>query len=193
MHLVLVLLLWNALPDSNSGHSTDIAWNASVFCGEPIQELSPREKLIEIFSAEIGERETGGNNRGPAVKKYLASVNLGEGFAWCAAFVKWCFNQIPVDTPNGNAWSPSWFPESKTVYKTARAKNYDPRPGDVFGIYYNNLKRIGHVGFIVSWDNTVITVEGNTNDEGSREGDGVYRKKRLKRQIYAVADWIGSA
>jgi hypothetical protein len=24
----------------------------------------------------------------------------------------------------------------------------------------------------------VVTIEGNTNDDGSREGDGVYRKRR---------------
>lgn len=65
-----------------------------------------------------------------------------------------------------------------------------PRKGDVFGIYFPDKKRIAHVGFVDSWDDKyVITVEGNTNEAGSREGDGVYRKRRLVGSIYQVARW----
>jgi len=47
------------------------------------------------------------------------------------------------------------------------------------------------VGFIENWTSTIVkTVEGNTNQAGSREGDGVYRKVRLTRQIYAVTRFI---
>jgi hypothetical protein len=48
-----------------------------------------------------------------------------------------------------------------------------------------------NVGFVDNWTSkTVHTVEGNTNQAGSREGDGVYRKIRLTRQIYAVTRFI---
>ncbi len=63
-----------------------------------------------------------------------------------------------------------------------------PLTGDVFGIYFQEKKRIAHVGFVDQWDGTwVVTVEGNTNMSGSREGDGVYRKRRLVGSIYKVA------
>lgn len=63
--------------------------------------------------------------------------------------------------------------------------------GDVFGLYFPEKARIAHVGFIDQWDGTwLTTVEGNTNDSGSREGDGVYRKKRLVRTVYKVARYI---
>ncbi len=63
--------------------------------------------------------------------------------------------------------------------------------GDVFGIYFANLKRIAHVGFVDEWgDKQIITVEGNTNEAGSGEGDGVYRKRRPISSIYQVANWI---
>jgi cell wall-associated NlpC family hydrolase len=41
-----------------------------------------------------------------------------------------------------------------------------------------------HVGIVIS-DNgkTIQTVEGNTNGEGSREGDGVYFKTRNKSLV----------
>jgi len=52
-------------------------------------------------------------------------------------------------------------------------------------------KRIAHVGFIHAQEGDYyITVEGNTNQAGSREGDGVYKKRRPKRTIYKVADYI---
>ncbi|MEJ2903222.1 hypothetical protein WAE58_12340 [Pedobacter panaciterrae] len=36
----------------------------------------------------------------------------------------------------------------------------------------------------------VQTIEGNTNVEGSREGDGVYRQLRHKRTIAKYADGL---
>ncbi len=81
----------------------------------------------------------------------------------------------------------------------------DPRPGDVFGIYYNNLRRIGHCGFVDGWgDTNCITVEGNTGPDGAVAGtgdpnnpvragpakQGIYRKRRPVRTIHAVARWI---
>lgn len=69
--------------------------------------------------------------------------------------------------------------------------NRQPNIGDVFGIYFPDKKRIAHVGFIDHWDGTwLITVEGNTNSSGSREGDGVYRKRRPVQSIYQVARYI---
>lgn len=60
----------------------------------------------------------------------------------------------------------------------------------MFGIWFQKLGRIAHVGFIHEWGcEWVVTVEGNTNDAGSREGDGVYMKRRINRQIYKVARW----
>jgi hypothetical protein len=164
----------------------------TVLCGDsPAQQLPVRDRIEKTYLAEIGTREQGGNNRGSRVAEYLRSTGLDEGYAWCAAFVKWVYTRQQISTPGANAWSPSWFPDNRTIYRRDRQQNGTPGKGDVFGLYYPNLKRIGHVGIVHEWSDTwVITVEGNTNEGGSREGDGVYKKKRLKRQIYAVSDFI---
>ena len=66
-----------------------------------------------------------------------------------------------------------------------------PQKGDVFGIWFPDKGRIAHVGFVDSWsDKWLITVEGNTNEAGSREGDGVLRKRRLVRTVYQVSQFI---
>lgn len=120
---------------------------------------------------------------------FLRSTGLGKGYAWCAAFVTYCHMKNGLPSPQlAPAWAAAWFPEYRLI------KNENALPGDVFGIYYVKMKRIGHVGFIdESWNNdsnNIITVEGNTNGDGSREGDGVYRKRRSKKQIKSVSRWI---
>ncbi|PWG78593.1 hypothetical protein DDR33_21770, partial [Pararcticibacter amylolyticus] len=66
-----------------------------------------------------------------------------------------------------------------------------PSRGDVFGIYFPEKGRIAHVGFVDDWgDKYVVTVEGNTNEAGSREGDGVYRKRRFISCIYKVVKYL---
>jgi hypothetical protein len=151
-----------------------------------------RNKVKQTCESQIGVRELSGRNDGVQVETYLHSVNLTKGSPWCAAFISWTFQQVGVSNPK-SGWSPDWFPKDKVVYSTTNPpiNQVTPQPGDVFGIYFANKKRVAHVGFILEWHDTyAVTIEGNTNEAGSREGDGVYIKKRLKRQIYKVSNWI---
>jgi hypothetical protein len=66
-----------------------------------------------------------------------------------------------------------------------------PQPADVFGLHYANLGRIGHTGILLKDEGSYwVTVEGNTNGVGSREGDGVYSKRRRKDQITVISRWV---
>ena len=153
--------------------------------------LHAQLRVSDIYSKEIGVRERTGNNDGQRVEEYLRSCNLKKGNPWCAAFVTWTFKQAKVDAIV-SAYSPSWFPNKSTIYTKGVKGNKTPQKADVFGIYFSNKGRIAHVGFIDVWEDNsyCITVEGNTNDEGSRDGDGVYRKRRLKSQIYKVSRFL---
>lgn len=151
-----------------------------------------RDIVVETYKGEIGVRELSGKNDGERVEMYLASVGHKKGAPWCAAFVSWVFQKAKVSAVK-SAWSPAWFPGEKTIYIRARSENKIPERADVFGLWFQNLNRVAHVGFVDDWQTTtsfVMTVEGNTNDAGSREGDGVYRKRRLKNQIYKVSRWF---
>lgn len=45
-----------------------------------------------------------------------------------------------------------------------------PAAGDVFGLYFPEKGRIAHVGFVDQWgEKYMISVEGNTNEAGSRK------------------------
>ena len=149
-----------------------------------------RECLSELFTSQIGVRETKGSNSGIRVDGYLKSVGLSPGYPWCAAFVSWCFQNAEVSAPI-SAWVPSYALTSKRIYERGTALRGNPQKGDVFLIWYKSKNRAAHIGFIEEWgENTLITVEGNTNASGAREGDGVYRKRRLTRQVWAVSDFI---
>lgn len=159
------------------------------------------EKIDGVYTSQIGMRELTGHNDGVMVEQYLAVTGFPKGNAWCAAFISWTFERaaselkVAIKTPK-SAWSPSWFPPGKVIYTKSVVTvplKVLPQRADVFGIYFPKLNRIGHVGFIDEWpphDNYAITVEGNTNNAGSREGDGVYRKRRLKENIYKVSRWV---
>ncbi len=170
--------------------------------------------LRETYRAEIGVKEATGNNDGNRVGEYLRYCGLDDGYAWCAAFVSWCHGQAGYPEPR-NAWAAALFPAKRVIWRnsvpanpaaTAGAgANPAPTTGDVFGIYYSNLKRIAHVGFVDRWDDRYcITVEGNTGPPADgtmtkgdpanpiRAGppvDGVYRKRRPIKTIKAVARW----
>lgn len=156
----------------------------------PVVELSPREKLVQTAIAEIGVREEGGNNRGERIGEYLAATGLGQGHPWCAAFTKFVYDQNGIPTTGATAWSPSWFPKSRTYW----LKGQDPlaiRPADTFGLHYANLGRIGHVGLIEKVeDGWLYTIEGNTGDDQGRDGDVVRRHRRSIKTITKISNWI---
>lgn len=152
--------------------------------------VSPREKVIQTAIAEIGTREEGGNNRGERIGQYLASTGLGQGHPWCAAFTKFVYDQNSIPTPGATAWSPSWFPSKRTYWK--KGNNPDPiQKADIFGLHYNSLGRIGHVGLIEKRDGDwLLTIEGNTGDDQGRDGDVVRRHKRSIKTITSISNWI---
>lgn len=141
-----------------------------------------RSRIVELASAEVGVREQTGKNDGKRVESYLTLVGLHEGDPYCAAFVSWIFAKEGFAKPR-SGWSPDFFPKSR-ITKSAL-------PGNVLGIYFANLKRIAHVGIIEKTDHDwCLSIEANTNTNGSREGEGVYHKRRHLKTISRIADWI---
>jgi len=141
------------------------------------------QKALEIAATQIGVEEAPGhNNSGVKVNEYLKSVGLGPGYSWCMAVVYWCFKEAakalavinPLVKTGGvlRQWN-----ESKLKYGHA-----SPMPGDVFIMDYG--KGLGHCGFVESVEGEWLhTIEGNTNDEGSREGYEMCRRKRHVSKI----------
>jgi hypothetical protein len=163
-----------------------VAWGESVnYC---------RECVVDHAYTQVGIRELTGNNDGKEVEAFLRYTNLGAGYPWCAAFVASVLHFCGIKNP-ASAYSPDWF-KKNVVYKRDNSRLNDADkvlPSDVFGIYFPSKGRVAHVGLVVKQDGGyIVTIEGNTNDALSRDGDGVYCKRRLKSQIYVVSRWISS-
>jgi hypothetical protein len=148
-------------------------------------EMQLRSTLIHQLHDQLDVREATGNNDGVMVEKYLETCGLPKGYAWCAAFCTYNLNEIGVTNPQ-SAWSPHW------ARKKDRIPLKEAKPGDCVSFYYPRLGRVGHVGFYAgrSPDGYLVTIEGNTNRGGSRNGDGVYKRKRPPGKIYAITRYI---
>jgi len=146
-------------------------------------------EVIQVARGTIGWREVG-RNSGPLVDKILASVGLeGSRAPWCAAWVVYIGDEAFGKKENPyprSAWSPD-FVKSPTW---DRGRGKKPDRADAFGIYFQSLKRVAHTGIIEKVEGKwAVTIEGNTNDDGSRDGDGVYRKRRPLGTILARS-WL---
>lgn len=165
----------------------------------PSPRVEPKnayEVLDSLFDAQLTIKEKTGKNDGYWVEEFLKSVGRKKGDAWCAAYTSYNLQYLNKKGYNvkyvKSGWSPDWA-------KNPNWKRGQPLipfvKGDVFSIYFANLKRPAHVGFIYKdGGNYVITQEGNTSDDNygqaTREGNKVARKKRLKKQLYTVKRFI---
>ncbi|MGV8846365.1 CHAP domain-containing protein [Tessaracoccus sp.] len=146
------------------------------------------EDVIRIASAEVGYHE-GRSSSGHwnNIEKYAAEVpglEWANGQAWCDVFTSWVFLRAGFNTPGG----PSVPIYAYTGYTTrdwkamGRWSEYPAVGAQVmFGASGGNV----HTGIVVAYDATTITtVEGNTNTNGSAEGDGVYVKRHQRTDPY---------
>ena len=143
--------------------------------------------------ANVGVREDAAHtNHGKWVEMYLASVGLDGGAPWCAAFVhyrvaaaaKEIGHGLPSDFP-ASGWCPDyqeWGQKHKLWISAVSPERFQVQRGDLCLFWFPAKERVAHIGIIVeAHADYYITVEGNTNDGTGvqREGDGVYRRKRL--------------
>lgn len=152
--------------------------------------MTLQQKALEIAISQIGKEEVPrGSNWGEPVKSYLASVGINFPASWCMAFMYWCFQQaakslgivIPLLKTGGvlNAWE----------HAPAMFKVTDPQPGDIF--IQDHGHGLGHTGIVERIEgDTVHTIEGNTNDTGSREGYEVCRRVRSKSSIIGYLRYV---
>lgn len=155
----------------------------------PCSVFSQRVCVKMIYDSQVGVVEFGMNS-GQQVEQYLAAAGLPAGLPWCASFVAWVYKQCGNYTiPKNPGYVPNWFPDDRVIWIRGHVRN-PPKQGDLIGIWFQSKKRLAHIGFYDRQDQKYIyTVEGNTNEAGSREGDGVYRKKRIIRTVHSISSW----
>jgi cold shock CspA family protein len=145
------------------------------------------ESVLNVAEAHTWVKEIG-DNRGQAVEAILKRVYLQPGNPWCAAFVSyvgWSVLRKRWPLPLvGGCVSLFDYAKGKGMIETA------PAPGDIFLMWSNSKGRFAHTGFVSGVSIDYRTIEGNTNPEGSREGDGVYIRTRKVHPNDRFIRWI---
>lgn len=139
--------------------------------------------VLQLATSQLSYHEghdaSGWNN----IQKYseqLPNFKWSDGEAWCAVFAQWCLWQAGIEVPAG-ARSASCATSVKAYKKAHRFTEYPVIGAQVFyGVAGGT-----HCGIVTGWDLMhVRTIEGNTNDTGAAQGDGVYSQERERRIDY---------
>jgi len=131
-------------------------------------------------------REIGGQNKGPWVRLYMTG-NEGRAWPWCAGFISFILKQasrsLKISTPVKTSFS------CNTLAANAKRKGIfidgskikdksQITPGSIF-LSRKTASNWVHAGIVIQVDDEVFhTIEGNTDDKGSREGHEVCRRIR---------------
>ncbi|MBN2774706.1 MAG: C40 family peptidase [Prolixibacteraceae bacterium] len=169
--VAVVLLLGNPVCSIAAGSNRDI-----------------RHNVIDTLVSYLWVKEATGNNDGYMVEKMLQSAGAKKGDPWCGAFQAYVFKVNGLKIPQYAARASAWFDKKHII------PNNNAVAGDLGSIYYRKPGRIGHiVMYLKPYKNEtpyVVTGEGNTNADGSREGNRAAKKLRPRGVIYSSANWI---
>lgn len=156
------------------------------------------ELALQIAVSQIGQMEVPkGSNRGPMVDQYQLSIGLDPSGhnPWCMAFMYWCFGEaarrLGVQNPAIRSascldvWHRASLLSAPKQLTSTQAKTDWGRvkPGMIFILETNPNTHAGHTGIVKSVSpltGILNTVEGNSNEDGSREGVGVFLLKRRR-------------
>jgi LysM repeat protein len=140
------------------------------------------EKVLSTAKSQVGYREgySGGHwNNNQKYSKEAPGMAWSNGQAWCCTFCSWVAYKAGVSDlfprTAGCSIAIAWFKNS------GRFSEYPAIGAQVF----YGPGGASHTGIVYAYDSEFIyTYEGNTNADGSPEGNGVYAKKRARRSTY---------
>ncbi len=159
--------------------------------------MTLQQQALKVAITQLGQHENPlGSNWGKPVQDYLKSVGIAFPASWCMAFVYWCYEQAsPKKAPLTGFEGCNPLVKSGGVLRcwNEADKKYrvvgEPQAGDIFIMNFG--KGLGHTGIVEKVDkNFVYTIDGNSNDSGSREGIEVCRKQRPRNKIVGYLRYL---
>lgn len=176
-------------------HDMLVAPMTEVLSHNPGTDLSFAEAVIAFANAHLAQHplEIGGANKGPWVRMYMKG-NEGTPWAWCAGFTTFCMEQAAelLDLPmpiKGSFSCDSLAAQAKSagIFRAERDAAHDNIPAGSMFLVRRTSTDWTHVGLVTDAQaQSFLTIEGNTNDAGDREGYEVCARRRG----YARKDFI---
>lgn len=166
----------------------------------------PRKELIDEARKYLGEAEVPvGSNRSvridywnlEAIGDWRSFPMGGQSAPWCQSFAYGAGRQAlghlwPLPQTGTVQIIVDWAKQAGVWYEGVDFIEdlVDPEAGDLFCLYYPKLKRYGHVGIITGVQaGEIQTIEGNTNDGGSRTGFAVFERTRKITDRMGFIKW----
>jgi Putative peptidoglycan binding domain/CHAP domain len=166
----------------------------------PASDLA--QAVLDVARTQLHVREQPlGSNRGPEVDEYIRAVGLNPtgDFPWCVCFAFFCYQkaaeQLGMENPMIRTagvldlWNRAGLAGVPRVLHDSAINNPAlVKPGQIFIIDTPPPGGAGHAGLVEQVvSGKLVTIEGNTNDNGSREGIGVFRREGVKgRKISSI-------
>lgn len=171
-----------------TGHMDPVTF-AQMFPPVVINGSTLKDRAEQYALSKEGVMEATGQNDGPEVETFLASVGLGKGFSWCMAFMYWCTNRAAIDLGIKNPLvRTGGVLEQWHRFTGQKIDAHDgvAKIGDIFIIDHGGGH--GHTGMItdVFIGGKVDTIEGNTNTDHSANGNGVYQLERNTKDFLGL-------
>lgn len=154
----------------------------------PINRSMPFNQAVAEFAVshlKMHPREFGGDNKGPWVRLYM-NGNDGSAYPWCAGFVSFCMRQaaeaLNIDMPIRPTGSCDYLAaqaEREGIFVSESEVEPENLPeGSIFLVRRSSTDWT-HTGFVTTAEDRVFrTIEGNTNDDGHRNGYEVCARSR---------------
>lgn len=154
----------------------------------PLPNVVPIQaaRFVAVARAELGYQEgrdrSGNWNNHQKYSPAVPSLEWSQGQPWCATGVSWCALQAGVA---------DMFPRTASCdaggqwFKARSQWHESPEVGDQ--VFFGTPVDLNHTGIVCAYDDVYVwSIEFNTNNDGSRNGDGVYINKRERRAANVV-------
>jgi hypothetical protein len=157
-----------------------------------MEAVSFSEAVVQVAKHYLGyhPREVGGPNRGPWVRHFMQGCE-GDSYPWCAGAVSVLLDKAAQVFP-GNPFHYTMSCDRLAAQAKGKgrlvASHEGLNPGSLFLLRGKSAGDWVHTGIVTAFHKDYYcTIEGNTNDEGPREGYEMCARIRSYRHVDFVS------
>jgi hypothetical protein len=197
LFIFLCICILSACSYDNIPNVAEVSINKDIIIEEP--ELRKCDQVFYLSESFVGTKEIGSNSsfNSVAYERMLKNAGWKRGQAYCSYSVKGVLDSCNIDNTI-TGWSPTSYNKKDVIYTEG---NFIQQPDGtdvmVMSLSYSKYKNdrsrykaIGHTGIIKEVNKySVTTYEGNTDSDGTREGNGFYMKIRPLNNNLHITRW----
>lgn len=157
------------------------------WAGTPITSL---DRVVMAALDRVGEMEDFPfTNRSAFVDAINLAAGTDKAEPWCASFVTYCVSEAKLNSPPKDKAACEEWHVWAVVTKRFHDASETPKPGWIAVFDFRHTGKAHHCGIVIRINGpAILTCEGNTDEDGSAEGNGVYVKDRRGKGLLGYID-----